>query len=161
MNPFNIWKWPIDVYEDIRQWKLVNDALKEPETLQAFKRFPYELRIDRIGRIYTVINIPDELLPLDKKDQVWPWVLEQLRELDEILMEVRLNELVFPEVTKIEEYPSYLVVLTPSTESFSVGKAFSWIFNVGFVSLLSYLSNKLIIKLTGDSVNDILYNTFF
>jgi len=160
MNWFNIWKWPIEVYEDIRQWILVRGALKELETQQAFKTFKYELRVDRIGRIYTVVNVPEELWPLEHQDKVWPWMVEQLRELDELLMERQLNDLVFPEVTPIEGSPSYLVVLTPSTESANLGKFIGWLFRVGFVSLVLFIVNKICLKAFGLSIIQSLISLF-
>jgi hypothetical protein len=161
MNLFNVWKWPIEVYEDVRQWLIVRSALKESETIEKFKSFKYELRKDNIGRIYTVINVPEELLPFDKRDQVWPWMLEELRDLDLLLMDVRLNELVYPEVTRIAEYPAYLVILTPSVESFSFTKFFGWLFNVAFVSALLITGNKICVKFLGSSAIDIIKYTFY
>lgn len=154
MKWINFWQWPIEVYEDIRQWNIVRNALKETETLEAFKSFKYELRIDRIGRIYTVINVPEELWPYEKQDQVWPWMVEQLRELDTILMERQLNELVFPEVTKIEGSPAYLVVLSPSTESLQWSKFFGWIFRLGTFALSLFIINKICLKAFGKSIID-------
>lgn len=160
MHWFNFWKWPIEVYEDIRQWLLVREALKEEATKQAFKSFKYELRTDRLGRIYTVINLPEELWPLEHQDKVWPWMVEQLRELDELLMERQLNDLVFPEVTPIENAPSYLVVLTPSTESFTFGKFFGWVFRSGFTLLILTILNKICLKAFGLSIIDSLISLF-
>jgi hypothetical protein len=160
MHWYNIWKWPIEIYEDIRQWRMVNSALKEGETIAAFKSYKYELRVDKLGRIYTVINVPEELWPYEKQDQVWPWMVEQLRELDIILMERNLNELVFPEVTRIEDAPAYLVVLTPSTESFQLTKLFSWLFRLGFTTITYVLLNKICLKAFGLSIIDSLISLF-
>jgi hypothetical protein len=156
----NFWKWPKELIDDFRQWSVVRDALKEEDTKQKLSTFKYQMRIDRIGRIYTVINIPDELLPFEFKDQVWPWVLDQLREIDELLLSCRLNDLVYPEVTKIEEFPAYLVVLTPSTESLEWSKFFGWIFNVIFTSGFLFITNKVIIKTTNKSAIDFLISLF-
>jgi hypothetical protein len=160
MTWYNIWKWPIEIYEDIRLWFLVRTALKETETLEALKAFKYELRIDKLGRIYTVINVPEELWPLEKQDQVWPWMVEQLRELDELLMSRQLNEIVYPEVKKIESAPSYLVVLAPSSESLSWGKFFRWLFNLGVVSLTFLMLNKICIKAFNQSIIDFIISLF-
>ena len=160
MHWYNIWKWPIELYEDIRQWRMVRTALKEEETLAAFKTYKYELRVDKLGRIYTVINVPEELWPYEKQDQVWPWMVEQLRELDIILMERNLNELVFPEVTRIEDAPAYLVILTPSTESLQLTKFLGWIFRVGFATLTLVLINKICLKAFGLSIIDSLISLF-
>jgi len=152
MHIYNFWSWPTQLIDDFRQWRLVRKALKEEEVKQGFASFRYELRIDNIGRIYTVINIPEELYPYEKRDMVWPWMLEQLRELDDILMRVRLNDLVYPEVTKLEDAPAYLVVLTPSTDSLSLGKFFRWLFNCGVTFFTIYLINAIVSSSTGNSI---------
>jgi hypothetical protein len=88
-------------------------------------------------------------------------MLEELRDLDLLLMDVRLNELVYPEVTRIAEYPAYLVILTPSVESFSFTKFFGWLFNVAFVSALLITGNKICVKFLGSSAIDIIKYTFY
>jgi len=157
---FNFWKWPKELIDDYRQWSVVKEALQEEDTKQKFANFKYEMRIDKIGRIYTVINVPDELLPFEFRNQVWPWVLDQLREIDELLLSCRLNDLVYPEVQKLEEYPAYLVVLTPSTESLEWAKFFGWIFNCVFTSSFLFLTNKIITKTTEKSAIDFIISLF-
>jgi hypothetical protein len=148
LNVYNIWKWPLEIYEDIRQWKIVRNALREEETIRRMKDFKYELRTDRIGRIYTVINVPEELWPYEKADQIYPWVVEQLRELDSILLDRQLNDLLFPEVEKIEGSPAYLVILMPSTESIKITKFLNWLFRMGVVLLTYSAINHISLKLT-------------
>jgi hypothetical protein len=152
MHIFNFWTWPFQLIDDIRQWRLVRSALNEEEVKQGLDSFKYELRRDRIGRIYTVINVPEELYPYEKRDMVWPWMLEQLRDLDDILMRVRLNDLVYPEVTKLPDAPAYLVILSPSTESISVLKFLRWLFNVSITLFSLYLINSIIFKVSGNSI---------
>jgi hypothetical protein len=160
MRIYNIWTWPSTLIDDIRQWRIVRTALKEPEVIQGFKEFKYELRTDNIGRVYTVINVPEELWPYEKQNMVWPWMLEQLRELDDLLMRLRLNDLLYPEVSPIEGSPSYLVVLTPSTESFSIWKFLRWILNLSFVFVSSYMINSLVRKITGTSIVEFVISLF-
>jgi hypothetical protein len=156
MNWYNIWKWPAEIIDDIRQWSLVRKALKEPETISALGSWKYELRKDKIGRLYTVINVPEELWPYDKQDQVWPWMVEQLRELDMLLLQRQLSDLLYPEVTRIEDAPAYLVVLSPSIESFSFWKGLRWLFNLSLVAGSIYIINRIVIKFSGDSILTLL-----
>ena len=160
MRIFNIWSWPSAFIDDIRQWLMVRKALREAEVVSAFKNFKYELRIDRIGRVYTVINVPEELWEYEKREMVWPWMVEQLRELDDVLMRVRLNELLYPEVTPIEGSPAYLVVLSTSSESISIWKFLRWILNLSFVLLGLFIINKLVIKYAGSSIIHLIYSLF-
>ena len=160
MRIYNIWSYPTMLIDDYRQWKLVKDALKEPEVISGFKQFKYELRTDRIGRVYTVVNIPEELWPYEKQNMVWPWMLEQLRELDDLLMGLRLNDVLYPEVKNIEGSPAYLVVLTPSTDSLSIWKFLRWIFNISFVCFSAFVINSLTRKFAGTSIIDFISSLF-
>lgn len=160
MSIINIWTWPAQLIDDFRQWKIVRNALKEAEVIEGFKNFRYPLRVDKIGRIYTVINVPEELYPYEKKQMVWPWVLEQLREIDDLLMQLRLNELVYPEVTQIEGAPAYLVVLSPSTDSLSLWKCLRWIFNLSVLFTSLYIINAVVSKVAGSSIIELLMSLF-
>lgn len=160
MKWYNIWSWPAAVIDDYRQWRTVKKAIEETEVKEKFKNFKYEMRVDKIGRIYTVINIPEELLPYEYRNMVWPWVLEQLREIDDLLLELRLNDLVYPDIQPLEEAPAYIVKLVPSTESLSIWKFLIWLKNVGILSLLVYISNNILHKTTGHSIIDLILSVF-
>jgi hypothetical protein len=160
MRIYNFWSWPAQLISDIKEWNIIRKALREPEVKEAFKNFKYELRIDRLSRIYTVVNIPEELWEYDKRKMVWPWVLNELREIDDLLMSVRLNDLVYPDVKEISDAPAYLVVLSASNESFSFWKFLRWIINCGFVLLSLYIINALIGKWLGMTVIQFLTSLF-
>lgn len=160
MGIWNVWSWPASVIDDYRQWQIVRKAQKEAEVIAGLKSYKFEIRTDKIGRMYTVINIPEELIPYEKRDMVWPWMLEQLRELDDLLMSLRLNDLVYPEVTQIEGTSAYLVVLSPSTESISIWKFLRWIFNCSISTLIIYLLNSICHKFLGQSIFSFLIDLF-
>jgi hypothetical protein len=160
MKLYNFWSWPSQLISDIREWNIVRKALKEAAVQQKFKTFKYELRVDRLSRIYTVINVPEELWEFEKRNMVWPWMLEQLRELDEMLMSVRLNDLVYPDVQEIPDAPAYLVILKSSRESISIWKFLRWIFNCAFVFFMLYIGNTLIGKIFGQTVIQFLTSLF-
>ncbi len=160
MTWYNFWKWPIELFDDIRQWATVISAVNEPETKDRFKKFKYELRVDKIGRIYTVINVPDDLLVYENRNMVWPWVLDELRSIDDLLMECRLNDLVYPEVKPIDDSASYLVILSPSTESLDIWKFFRWMFNTSLVFFILFIINRIILKASGLSAIDLFFSLF-
>ncbi len=162
MKLYNIWSWPASVIDDIQQWMVVRKAIKEPQVIQSFKTFKYELRVDRIGRVYTVVNIPEELWEYEKRQMVWPWMLDQLRELDELLMALRLSDLLYPVVDPIDESGAmaYRVILSPSTESLSIWKFLRWTLNLGFVTFTTYIINAIVIKFSGSSILDLFLSIF-
>ena len=103
-----IWDW-VEVYRSVK---------KNKEFL-----LKYNLRIDWIGRLYTVINIPEEVAQHVYSRE--PYVLAQLRAYDEILIQVGLTELVFPEFNPIPNSTAYLLVLSPKREYLDIFK-FIW-----------------------------------
>ena len=100
MKIFNFWRWPIGLYDDIQTIVAIKRALKEDIVKLQLKQCKYELRWNKLGIIYTVINIPNELLDLDKQKMIWPWLLEQLSEIDLILMNCQLSDLIEPVIEK-------------------------------------------------------------
>jgi len=160
MGWFNVWSWPAELIDDIRQWFIVRAALKEQETIEKIANFRYEIRQDNIGRLYTVINIPEELTPYDKQDMVWPWVVEQLREVDDLLIERQLSDLLFPDIKRIPNASAYLVILASSTESLSLSKFLYWIWNLSFSAGFIYVVNQIIYNSFNFSFIQYLINLF-
>jgi hypothetical protein len=76
------------------------------------------LRVDWIGRIYTVINVKEELVQQPDLMQQ-SWVFQQLGPINTILLKHGLSNDAFPEITKIDQV-SYLVVLYPETDHFNL-----------------------------------------
>lgn len=161
MKLFNIWSWPAELIDDIRCWNIVRIALKEEPTKILLSSFKYKLRIDSIGRLYTVINIPEEFYEDDKQKLVWAWMVEQLRDLDDILMKCQLSEFLYPSVRRIDDINSfaYLVVLTTSTESLSFFKFLKWLLNIGLIYLTFFILNKIFLVNFNHSVFDFIKNT--
>lgn len=88
-------------------------AKRNQETLSEF-----DLRVDWIGRIYTVINLPEEVASQPYSQQ--PYVLGQLRKYDEVLLRLQLSDILFPEFEKIPNEDAYILILTPEIEYLSV-----------------------------------------
>jgi hypothetical protein len=160
MTWYNIWTWPAELIDDIRQWMIVRSALNEPEIIDKFKKFKYQLRVDNIGRVYTVINVPEDLLIYENRDMVWPWVLEEMKVIDDLLMSCRLNDLVYPEVIPVPDAPAYLIILSPSTESFAFTKFLKWTFNSALLFFILFILNRIILKTSGHSVIDLFLSIF-
>lgn len=73
------------------------------------------LRVDNLGRIYTVINLKEELLTQPELMQQ-SYVLGQLGPITNILMKYGMADNSFPEISKIENSSSYLVVCWPERD---------------------------------------------
>ena len=95
----------------------------EPELIEG------NLRVDWIGRIYTVINVTEELVQQPDLMQQ-SWVFQQLGPINTILLKHGLSNDAFPEITKIDQV-SYLVVLYPENDHFNL---YSYIRNMLFLA---------------------------
>lgn len=152
-------EYPSQVIEDIRCWSYVRNAYKETLVQNHLNTFDFELRQDKIGRLYTVINVPDEFF--DHPDAVQVYIIDKLRQLDEILIKCRLNDLVYPTINQIENTTSYLLVLTPSTESLDIWKFLIWLMNVGLTILGIVIINKIFVAIFGQSIVQFIHSVLF
>lgn len=102
------------------------------------------MRVDWLGRIYTVINMPEEIANNQQVVQEG-WVLSQLQPMNAILDKVGVADVIFPEMSKIPENgtAAYLIAMYPEFTDISLWK-FLWnlILYTGF-----YFIIKVIIKL--------------
>lgn len=76
------------------------------------------LRVDWIGRIYTVISLKDDFLNQPEMVQQ-SFVFQQLKPVSDILLKYGLSNDAFPEIRKINA-ASFLVVLYPENEYLTI-----------------------------------------
>jgi hypothetical protein len=101
----------IELFRDISTWRKVKRIAKENSLLLEENN----LRVDWIGRIYTVINLPPEILENAYLEQ--PYVISKLREYDQVLLKLGISDVIYPEFAKIEGTDSYLLVMYPESDS--------------------------------------------
>ena len=90
------------------------------------------LRIDWLGRIYTVINIKEEFR--NQPDLVQQsLVFQQLKPTNDILVKYGLSDYAYPEIQKIQESFSFLIVLYPETDYFNFWR---WLWNTLFLGIV-------------------------
>jgi len=147
---FNFWRFPINVYGEINQWIVLKNALKEDDVKRLLKECdlpkPSELRSDDLGRLYTVINVPEDIY--ETKHAVWPYVMEMMKKIDGVLFEARLSDLVYPDIKQIEGTRSYKLVLHPKNDYLNIRKfigegirwVFLWYFVVFIIKILSHFN---------------------
>jgi hypothetical protein len=92
------------------------------------------LRVDWIGRIYTIITIKEEFISQPEVVQQ-SYVFQQLGPINKILLKHGLSNDAFPEISKIDA-SNYLVVLYPENDSFNI---YSYIRNVLFLITLGII----------------------
>ncbi len=98
----------IDLYEDIKiQYRYAKITKSNRQKLEE-----KNLRVDWAGRIYTVVNIPDEMKNHPNSEMI---VMQQLGPYNNLLLELGIADYSYPEVQKIEDpnANAYLVVMYP------------------------------------------------
>lgn len=119
------------LYKEIKLWLQIRKVAKSEEKALNDKGF----RVDWIGRIYTVINLPEEVAtaPISQEG----YVLMKLREHDKFLLELGIADYVSPEFSKIEDTDSFLLVLSADREYFKLWPFLVSVFKTsGFILLL-------------------------
>jgi len=138
----------IKLYKELKLWWQIRKVAKSEETTLREKGF----RVDWVGRIYTVINLPEEVAtaPISQEG----YVLMKLREHDKFLLELGIADYVSPEFNKINDTDSFLLVLSADREYFklwpflkSMAKTFGLVFILRLMYLIFSHSQEKIIEL--------------
>lgn len=125
------------LYKELRVWQKIKRIAKMEEEILKEKGF----RVDWVGRIYTVINLPEEVAtaPISQEG----YVLMKLREHDQFLLKLGIADYVSPEFEKIEGTDSFLLVLSADREYFklwpflvSMAKTVGLLFTIRILYLL-------------------------
>ena len=93
------------------------------------------LRIDWLGRVYTVINIKEEFR--NQPDLVQQSIVfQELKPTNDILVKYGLSDYAYPEIQKIDDSFSFLIILYPETDYFNFWR---WLWNSLFLGIVIYL----------------------
>jgi len=114
-------KYPFKtVINDIRNYFFIRRTIKKNMNSIEWER--YKLRVDWLGRIYTVVNLPPEVIySPDSPEEIRPaYVLEESRPLNEYLTGLNLQEVIAPSITPIPNSVSYLIVYSPYFQKLSL-----------------------------------------
>lgn len=133
----NYW---INLLKDIKIWYKFQKIAKENKKLLA----KYNLRVDYLGRIYTVINLPEELQGGNEYIHE-TFVLQNLKPFTDVLLKIGIADYSYPEISKINEpgVYAYLVIIYPEFKALSLSK---FIFNI-FIIISIILLIKVLFKL--------------
>jgi len=132
----------INFFREYRIWRTVKRvALKNPNLLEE-----NNLRVDWVGRMYTVINLPDEIIQNPYLEETY--VIQQLREYDKVLITLGLADIIYPEFTKIEGESAYLLILYPESDYLNWSRfIFNFFITLGSVIGLYFLTKFIWVKL--------------
>ena len=133
-------KYPFKrVIIDIGNYFFVRRTIKN--NMNSIEWNKFKLRVDWIGRIYTVVNLPPEVIySPDTPEEIRPaYVIEESKPLNEYLTGLGLSEVILPEITPIPKSISYLITYTPAFQRLSL----RWIFyRICLILVIIYLQYK-------------------
>lgn len=120
----------VKLYNEFRLWRKFYKATKNAEDFLNEN----DMRVDMLGRIYTVLNMPYEVATHTKEVQE-AWAMKQLNPFNEVLLKVGLAGHVYPEFRKLKDPGSsaYLVYLYPLYEALAPWKILVHIIKYVFI----------------------------
>jgi hypothetical protein len=119
--------------KEIRIWLKIRKIARENEKLLNSNGF----RVDWVGRIYTVINLPEEVVnaPISQEG----YVLMKLREFDQVFLTLGIADYVSPEMEKIPDSDSFLLIISPNRDYLSFWPIVKFLFTI----FMLYLAFKI------------------
>jgi hypothetical protein len=146
-----MWKWFLSTFtywselsKDIRIWWIFKRTATQ-YTEQLNKDFA--LRVDWLGRIYGVVNLPEEVQTASGEIQQ-AYVLNKISTYGNFMLQIGLADVVYPQIEKIPGSASYLVVLWPVFDELSLLPVLGNILKTAVVSAILYVIFKFIMSNT-------------
>lgn len=136
---FTYW---IDLYREIRIWYIFRKTAIENTKLLNEQ---HSLRVDWIGRIYGIINLPEEVQTAASEIQQ-AYVLQQITKFGEVMAKIGLADVVYPEIEKVPNSTSYLIVLWPVFEDFNIWRILGNLIKTSTLVFLVYVAVKAILN---------------
>ncbi len=133
----------INLIKDIRLWFRFAKIAKQNKAYLEKNN----LRVDWIGRIYTVINLPEEIANGNEYMHE-AWVLQNLKPYTQVLLEMGIADYSYPSVEKIDKpnTSAFLVIIYPEAETLTFWRLFSNLFIWSLVFILIRAAYKFIIS---------------
>lgn len=105
---------------DVRNYFFLRKVTKKNSDTVEWNQL--KLRVDWLGRIYTVVNLPPEVIySPDAPEEIRPaYVLEESRPINEYLTRLNLQEILSPKIEPIPGSISYLIVYSPYFQKLSL-----------------------------------------
>ena len=139
LRPFTYWG---DLYREIRIWYIFRrTAVNSTKMLNE----EHTLRVDWIGRIYGVINLPEEVQTAAGEIQQ-AYVLQQITKYGDVMAKIGLADVVYPEIERVPGSTSYLVVLWPVFEDFNIWRILGNVIRTSAIFFIIYIIVNVILN---------------
>lgn len=134
-STFTYW---YDLYRDIRMWWIFRKTARE--NIEMLNK-DHELRVDWLGRIYGVVNLPEEVRSASL-DVQQAYVLQQITKYGDCMLKIGLADVVYPQIEKVKDSSSFLIVLWPVFDDLSLLPILGNIIKTTFVAFITFVIAK-------------------
>lgn len=135
-STFSYWS---ELVSEIRIWWIFRKAAIE----NTEKLNENELRVDWLGRIYGVVNMPEEVVTAAPQVQQ-AYVLQQINKWGPLTLEMGLADIIYPEINRIPNTNAYLVVMWPQYDALGLWYILGNIIKSAIVGFGLYLLARVI-----------------
>ena len=135
-STFSYWS---ELVAEIRIWWIFRKAAKE----NTQKLNDGDLRVDWLGRIYGVVNMPEEVVTAAPQVQQ-AYVLQQINKWGPLTLEMGLADIIYPDINRIPNTNAYLVVMWPQYDALGFWYILGNIFKSAIVGFGLYLLARVI-----------------
>ena len=133
--------WP-ELWKEFRVWWIFKKTANE---YQESLNKEHNLRVDWLGRIYGVVNLPEEVQGASAEIQQ-AYVLQQISKYGDKMLKIGLADVVYPEIQKIKGSAGYLVILWSVFDTLQLIGIIKGLFKntifIGLIYLLIRLATK-------------------
>ena len=145
-QPFSYW---YNFILEFRIWFIFQTTTKRNRK----KLEERDLRVDWIGRVYGVVNMPDEVLGAAEEIQQ-AYVLKQMGQFGGVMNELKLSNVVYPQMQEIPGSGAYLVIFWPVLDRLNIFAMIGSVLYTIIYAFIAYLITRIFI------VNEIFGNLF-
>lgn len=152
---YDIWSFPLELVEEARAYWIFRKVSKSPEYTERLAKHVPELRVDDLGRIFTIVNVPEEMREEREgmEDMHMAYVIDQLNSINFVLMSMRLSDVSYPSIQRVEGTWSYLVVIAASPgDVLTWGNLLGWTSRVFLLGGAAYLLDRVCAAVTGSGI---------
>jgi len=137
-STFSYWS---ELISEIKIWWIFRSAARNKENLEKINQA--DLRVDWLGRIYGVVNMPEEVVTAAPQVQQ-AYVLQQINKWGPLTTEMGLSDIIYPEINRIPGTPAYLVVMWPQYDALGLWYILGNIIKSAVVGFGLYLLARVI-----------------
>ena len=138
LSTFTYWS---ELVSEIRIWWIFRSTARQKENIEKLNET--DLRVDWLGRIYGVINMPEEVVGAAPQVQQ-AYVLQQINKWGPLTTEMGLADIIYPEISRIPGTSAYLVVMWPQYDSLGVWYILGNLIKTAVVGFVLFLLGRVV-----------------